>query len=137
VADSILLYRKALAAEPNAAAWNELSVLSLDRGDSGQACAASLEALRLAPENPDYAVQYLRVAQAVYEPRRFMRELEQMRVRFPEALQITLALARANWQYEQNARNARMLYDEFLRKAPANHPMRADVQKERDALPAR
>ena len=130
------LYPKALAQESSAAVWNEYSELSLELGNSGQAFAASLEATRMDPYNAPYAMQYLRVAQSIYEPRRFMGELLTMRRRFPESPVITLALARAYWQVEHNARNAGILYDEFLLKYP-NHPLYEAVLKERDQLSQR
>jgi Tfp pilus assembly protein PilF len=129
------LYPHALAMEPTAAVWNEYSIVSLNLGNTGQAFAASLEATRMDPYNAGFALQYLRVAQAVYEPRRFLGELIQMRRRFPDAPVITLALARAYAQVDHNARNARILYDEFLLKYP-NHPLYAQASKERDELPA-
>jgi len=128
------LYTRALAKEPSAGVWNEYSILSLDLGNTGQAFAASLEATRMDPYDVSFALQYLRVAQAVYEPRRFLGELVQMRHRFPNSPIITLALARAYWQVDHNARNARILYDEFLLKA-TKHPLYDQVKKERDQIP--
>ncbi len=134
--DAAKLYPRALGSEPSAAAWNEYSEVCMELGNSGQAFAASLEATRLDPYNAPYALQYLRVAQAVYEPRRFLGELVEMRRRFPDSPIITLALARAYWQVERNARNAGILYDEFLLKYP-QHPLYDTAKKERDQLPQR
>jgi tetratricopeptide (TPR) repeat protein len=133
--DAAKLYRALLAKNPSAAAWNDYSKLSMDMGNKEQALAASLEATRMEPGSLDYAVQYLTVAQAVYDSRRLMSEIVSMKKRFPDSPVITLALARAYWEVEKNAGMARAMYDEYLSKAPKNAATDA-VRKERDSLPA-
>jgi len=133
--DSVRLYRALLAKSPSAVAWNDYSVLSMEMDNKEQALAASLEATRMDPGNLDFAVQYLTVAQANYDPRRLMSEIVAMKNRFPDSPVITLALAKAYWDVERNAGMARALYDEYLSKAPKNAATDA-VRKERDSLPA-
>ena len=132
--DAVKLYQAFLARYSNAQVWNEFSAISMQTGNPGQALAASLEATRLAPYNLDFAVQYLSVAEKVYDQRRVMSEILVMKKRFPESPVITLALARAYWQVEGNAGLARYYYDEYLDHAPKNSPL-DDIRRERDAIP--
>lgn len=133
--EAIRLYRNYLARDnQNADAWNEFSVTALKAGDTGQALAASLEATRIAPNNTDYALQYLRVTQKVYDPRRAMNEIIAMKKRFPNSPVLTLALARAYWQVDKNAVLSRAMYNEYLMNPPKGVNLDA-VKAERDALP--
>ncbi|HNX05311.1 MAG TPA: hypothetical protein PKI32_07395, partial [Opitutales bacterium] len=134
--EAVRLYRACIAKDnQDAVAWNEFSVVSLKAGVPEQALAASLEATRIAPFNLDYAIQYLLVVQKVYAPRRAMNEIIAMKRRFPDSPVITLALARAYWQVEQNAILSRAMYDDYLSHAPRGSNVDA-VRAERDALPS-
>jgi hypothetical protein len=79
-------------------------------------------------------VQYLSVAQTVYDSRRLMSEIVGMKKRFPNSPVITLALARAYWAVDHNVGMARLLYNEYLAKAP-NNATTDSIRKERDSLP--
>lgn len=133
--DAIYLYRRALAEVPdNPEGWFELSQVYYERENYAEAEIAASEAMRREPSNVRYTLQFLRSVQKGQPSDRFMRELARAKERFPKSPEVTLALAQGYEVIQQNYRNARILYEEFLRLAP-DHPRRAFVEECLQRLP--
>ncbi len=113
--------------------WNLLSRAYLIDGQPKNAETTALEAIRLAPEEIAYTLDYLRVAQRSKEPADFLAELETAYDRFPRSPEITLSLARAYERISQNNTAARTLYSRFIEIAPG-HPLRAEAESALDRL---
>lgn len=127
-------YRRALVLDDSRdGVWAELSELYLATGQDRWAQATASEAVRRDPDNPRWVLQFLRAAQDSMGEDAFLRELEDAHRRFPNTPQITLVLARA-WREAGNARNARLLFREFLEQAPADHPEREAAEDELQQL---
>ena len=107
--------------------WNKLSKVYLSDGQSKNAATAALEATRLDPENVQYVLDYLRVAQRVKRPADFIKELEIAYERFPSSPEITLSLARGYERIGLNNYAAGILYRRFIKMAPA-HPLRPEAE---------
>lgn len=134
-AEAVRLFRQALVDQPDdASLWRELSDAALQTGDVGWAQAAASEALRLDPDNPRTVLQYIRASSDQWTSDRWMREMETAYRRFPRTPEIILHLARGYLSLENNRRSARLLFDEFLRIAPEDHPERPMVEAERSRL---
>ncbi|NBD39375.1 MAG: tetratricopeptide repeat protein [Verrucomicrobia bacterium] len=134
VQEAIGHYRRALVLDDSrGAVWAELSELYLATGQDRWAQATASEAVRRDPDNPRWVLQFLRAAQNSMAEDAFLRELEDAHRRFPDTPQITLVLARA-WREAGNARNARLLFREFLEEAPADHPEREAAEDELQQL---
>lgn len=110
--------------------WSLLSRAYLTDGQSENAETASLEAIRIEPDEVAYTLDYLRIAQRTKSPTQFLSHLETAYDRFPASPEITLSLARAYERISRDAGNARSLYQRFIDIAPA-HPL---VPEARDAL---
>ncbi len=121
-----LLWQALGQANARADIWNRLSQAYLLDGQTKSAETAALEAVRLAPDDIAYALDYLRVAQRTKSPREFLGELETTYARFPRNPEVTLSLARAYERISQNYEDARTLYSRFLELAP-NHPLRPEA----------
>ncbi len=135
LADAIHLYRRALAEVPdNPDGWFELSRTYYDRENFTEAEIAASEAMRREPSNVRYTLQFLRSVQRGQPSDRFMRELARAKERFPQSPEVTLALAQGYEMIQQNHRNARILYEEFIRLAP-DHPRREFVEERLQRLP--
>ena len=102
--------------------WNLLSRAYLVDGQLNNADTTALEAVRLAPREVAYTLDYLRVAQRTKQPEAFLRELETAYARFPASPEITLSLARAHERISEQTETARNLYLRFVDIAP-NHPL--------------
>lgn len=102
--------------------WNRLSRANLMDGQLQNADIAALEAVRLAPAEVAYTLDFLRVAQRSRPPEVFLAQLETAYERFPASPEITLTLARAHERISRNTVVARNLYQRFIEIAP-NHPL--------------
>lgn len=134
VMSAIDLYKESLVlddAQP--AVWAELSEAYLQSGNGRWAQATASEAMRRDPENPRFALQFLRAAQRTMDPQRLLQEMERAYRNFPRQPEIVLVLARA-YAEQGNARNARLLYSQFLEIAPSDHPSRPSAEAERMQL---
>jgi len=122
--------------DSKAETWHTIAKTQLSDNRTRWAETTSLEAIRRDPGNVSYTLLYLKAAQHNHQAERFLEELIKARVKFPDSPDIMLALARGYDKIKNNARNASMLYREFLEKAP-NHPSRDDAQAELNALSQR
>lgn len=130
-ARAIQFYWQALSMNTkNAEAWNRLCQAYLIDGQIQNAETAGLESIRLAPNNLNFTLDYLRVAQRAKKPTDFLIELENSMQRFPQSPEIALTLARAYESISANKRSARTYYQRFLQLAPS-HPLRSEAE---DAL---
>ena len=102
--------------------WNRLSRANLIDAQLQNADTAALEAVRLAPSEVAYTLDFLRVAQRSRPPEVFLVQLETAYERFPASPEITLTLARAHERISRNNVVARNLYQRFIEIAP-NHPL--------------
>lgn len=116
-------------ANNRAEVWNLLSRAYLIDGQLQNADTAALEAVRLAPREVAYTLDFLRVAQRSRPPKEFLAQLETAYDRFPSSPEITLSLARAHERISEDDFVARNLYLRFIDIAP-NHPL---VPEARDA----
>ena len=107
--------------------WNRLSRAYLANDQAENAETTALEATRLAPSEPEYMLDYLRVIQKTKKPSDFMAELETAHDRFPRNPEITLSLARAYERVRGNRPAARSMYRRFLDIAP-NHPLSPEAE---------
>lgn len=125
---AIQMYWYALGrANKRADIWNNLSKVYLSDGQAKNAATTALKATRLDPENVQYVLDYLRVAQRVKRPANFIKELEIAYDRFPRSPEITLSLARGYEQIGSNNQAADILYRRFIKMAPA-HPLRPEAE---------
>lgn len=126
---SIRLLKQVLVEDDSAPElWAELSETYLEEGEARWAQATANEAIRRDPLNPKWVLYYLRAAQETLSPDRLISEMESALRRFPKQPDLMLVLARAHAK-QGNVRNARLLYESFLREAP-NHPQRAEAESE-------
>ncbi|MGK0176460.1 MAG: tetratricopeptide (TPR) repeat protein [Lentimonas sp.] len=126
--DAIRFYWDALGRTNNRAdIWNALSKVYLINGQAKNAATTALEATRLATENIQYVLDYLRVVQRVKRPADFIKELEIAYDRFPRSPEITLSLARGYRRVGGNDYAAGILYRRFIQLAP-NHPLRSEAE---------
>lgn len=102
--------------------WNLLSRAYLIDGQINNAETSALEAVRLAPREVAYTLDYLRVAQRSKNADAFLSDLETAYDRFPASPEITLSLARAHERISRETETARNLYLRFIDIAP-NHPL--------------
>lgn len=102
--------------------WNLLSRAYLINGQINNAETSALEAVRLAPGEVAYTLDYLRVAQRSKNADAFLTDLETAYDRFPSSPEITLSLARAHERISGETAIARSLYLRFIDIAP-NHPL--------------
>lgn len=102
--------------------WNLLARAYLVDGQVNNAETSALEAVRLAPREVAYTLDYLRVAQRSKNADAFLSDLETAYDRFPGSPEITLSLARAHERISQQTETARSLYLRFIDIAPS-HPL--------------
>lgn len=134
-ADAIAAWWEAINADDQPAAlWYGLSRAYAASGQYGWAETTALEALRRAPEDTAVRLHFLDVVRQGRGDTAYFEELRRARQRLPENPDIALALARAYRDIRSNPRDARLLFEEFLRIAPGNHPERAAAESERSAL---
>ncbi|MDP0497056.1 MAG: tetratricopeptide repeat protein [Verrucomicrobiota bacterium JB024] len=113
----------------NALTFYDLSRAYYAIGQWQQAELFASEAMRLQPKNIQYRAQYLRAIQKSQSRQRLMEELVAAYELFPDSPDIALALARGYDKIEQNPRNARYMYEQFLELAPPDHPKRAEIEE--------
>jgi len=131
---AIRAYWQALGqANERADIWNDLSRVYLAANQPANAEATALEAMRLAPDNDRYALDYLRIVQRAKSRRELLEELQDARERFPGSPEIALSLARAQERVADNSEAARRLYREFLDMAPG-HPLAPEARKALERL---
>lgn len=109
-------------ANNRAEVWNLLSRAYLVDGQLRDAETTALEAVRQAPGEVAYTLDFLRVAQRSRPPEEFLAQLETAYDRFPASPEITLSLARAHERISKDNFVARNLYLRFIDIAP-NHPL--------------
>ena len=132
---AISLYWQALGrANQQAHIWNKLSNVYLMDGQRKHAETTALEAIRLAPEQSTYTLDYLRVIQYTKQNDQLLAELQQAYERFPRSPAIVLSLARGQERIGGNNSAARALYQRFIELAP-NHPLRAEAETALSRLP--
>ena len=125
---AIQLYRDALErTNERADIWNALSKVYFADGQTKNAATAILEATQLSPENIQYVLDYLRIAQRVKKPADFIKDLEIAYDRFPRSPEITLSLARGYSRIGGNDYAAGILYRRFIQLAP-KHPLRPEAE---------
>jgi len=125
---AITNYWQAISTANNRAdIWNLLSQTYLIDGQLPNAETTALEAIRLAPDNISYTLDYLRVAQRSKKPDDFVIELETAHQRFPENPEINIALARAYERISKRDDTATKLYKNFIQLAPS-HPLRPEAE---------
>jgi hypothetical protein len=125
---AIQLYWQALGRANNRAdIWNQLSLAYRLDGQTKNAETTALEATRLAPEEIDYTLDYLRTIQRTKKPDDFLAELETAYDRFPRSPEIALSLARGYERISGNNSTAIVLYERFIDLAP-NHPLRTEAE---------
>jgi tetratricopeptide (TPR) repeat protein len=107
--------------------WNLLSRAYLIDGQLQNADTTAIEAVRLAPREVAYTLDFLRVAQRSRPPEEFLSQLETAYDRFPSSPEITLSLARAHERISKDNFVARNLYLRFVDIAP-NHPLRTEAE---------
>jgi Flp pilus assembly protein TadD len=125
---AIQLYWQALGRANNRAdIWNKLSLAYRLDGQAKNAETTALEATRLAPQEIDYTLDYLRSIQRTKQPEDFLAELETAYDRFPRSPEIALSLARGYERISGNNSTASILYKRFIALAP-NHPLRTEAE---------
>jgi tetratricopeptide (TPR) repeat protein len=107
--------------------WNLLSRMYLVDGQLQNAETTALEAIRLAPREINYTLDYLRVAQRSKTSTEFFAELETAYDRFPQSPEVTLSLARGYERISKNNFAASTLYQRFIDLAPS-HPLRPEAE---------
>lgn len=126
--NAITLYWQALGrANTQADIWNNLSRVYLMDGQTKNAETTALEAMRLAPDQTAYTLDYLRVIQYTKQSDDFLAELESAYDRFPRSAEIALSLARGYERISGNKSASRTLYQRFIELAP-NHPLNAEAE---------
>lgn len=131
---AIRLYWQALGKENNRAdVWNLLSRAYLVQNESKNAETTALEAIRFAPGEVSYTLNYLRIIQRTKEPTDFLAELETAYDRFPRSPEIALSLARAYERITKNTTSAYAFYERFIELAPG-HPLRNEAEAAMDRL---
>tara|TARA_B110000196_G_scaffold229499_1_gene198123 strand:+ start:6495 stop:8084 length:1590 start_codon:yes stop_codon:yes gene_type:complete len=125
---AIQLYWQALGrANARADIWNQLSLAYRLDGQAKNAETTALEASRLAPQEINYTLDYLRAIQRTKKPQDFLAELETTYDRFPSSPEIALSLARGYERISENNSSAIVLYERFIQLAP-NHPLRKEAE---------
>lgn len=129
------LYRKILEDNANRPViWNQIAQVYLANEEFNSAENAALEAIRKAPENITYTLNYLKIAKNTKSEIRFLSELSSAAKQFPNSPEIALSLARA---YDRNLRykfRAKEYYMKFITLDP-NHPQRAEAEAAISRLP--
>lgn len=125
---AVRLYWQALGQDnTNAQTWSQLSKAYTLSGETRNAETTALEAVRLAPTEVEFTLDYLRVAQRSKTPRQFLAELEIAFDRFPRNPEITLTLARALQRISNDRTAASALYQQFIDRFP-RHPLRPEAE---------
>jgi tetratricopeptide (TPR) repeat protein len=124
---AVRLYWQALGQDnTNPQTWSALSKAYTLSGETRNAETTALEAVRLAPTEVEFTLDYLRIAQRSKTPRSFLAELEIAFDRFPRNPEITLSLARALQRISNDRPAAAALYQQFINRFP-RHPLRPEA----------
>ncbi len=116
------LYWKALALDSSSAeTWQSLSQSALKNGALEQAEMAALEAQRRDNTNLLYTLNLLDIMQQSATPERLLEELVRAKETFPQSIELTYDLAHGYETLGHNPRNAKILYEDYLNIAPADH----------------
>lgn len=116
------LYWKALALDSSSAStWQSLSQAALKSGVLEQAEMAALEAQRRDSTNLLYTLNLLDIMQQSATPERLLEELVRAKEAFPQSIELTYDLAHGYQTLGHNPRNAKILYEDYLSIAPADH----------------
>jgi len=113
--------------------WSELSESQFISGAYAAAPGSASEAVRRAPENPTYLLQYLKSSKEVITEERMISEAKAALRQFPNNPEITLILAQA-YETAGNLRNAAALYHIFLDLTGETHPRYLEIQNQLDSL---
>ncbi len=125
---AIRLYWQALGLDNTTPeTWSQLSQAYTLSGETRNAETTALEAVRLAPTEVPYTLDYLRIAQRSKSPRAFLAELKIAFDRFPNNPEITLSLARALQRISEDRPAAAALYQQFIQQFP-RHPLRPEAE---------
>ena len=125
---AIELYWEAIAIDnQRATIWSRLAQAYRMDQQLKNAESTALEAIRLATNNVNYTLDYLRIVQNSKAPKAFLLELETAYARFPLSPEITLSLARAYQRISTDEDAARQFYQRFIDIAPA-HPLRSEAE---------
>ncbi|NCG08748.1 MAG: hypothetical protein GWO81_04150 [Verrucomicrobia bacterium] len=125
---AVRLYWQALGQDnTNPQTWSQLSKAYTLSGETRNAETTALEAVRLAPTEVEFTLDYLRIAQRSKSPRQFLAELEIAFDRFPRNPEITLSLARALQRISNDRPAASALYQQFIDRFP-RHPLRPEAE---------
>lgn len=126
---SIDSFKKALTLNPRMAnAWYELSLAYMDNKSPKDAELSAKEAVSFEPENLGYTLNYLKIIKTTGSKEVLLKELNVAKKRFPNNAELTLALAQAYHKVENDAVNAKIFYEEFLKQSP-NHAKSGQVIK--------
>jgi tetratricopeptide (TPR) repeat protein len=116
------LYWKALAIDSSSAeTWQSLSQAALKSGAPEQAEMTALEAQRRDNTNLLYTLNLLDIMQQSATPERLLEELIRAKEAFPQSIELTYDLAHGYETLGHNPRNAKILYEDYLNIAPADH----------------
>ena len=125
---AIRLYWQALGIDNTTPeTWSQLSQTYTLNGETRNAETTALEAVRLAPTEVPYTLDYLRIAQRSKSPKAFLAELKIAFDRFPNNPEITLSLARALQRISEDRSAATALYQQFIQQFP-RHPLRPEAE---------
>lgn len=125
---AIELYWEAIAIDNQSAPiWSQLTDAYRSDQQLKNAESTALEAIRLATNNVNYTLDYLRIIQNSKAPKAFLAELETAYARFPLSPEITLSLARAYQRIAVDTNAARQFYQRFIEIAPT-HPLRPEAE---------
>jgi DNA-binding SARP family transcriptional activator len=127
---AIDLYLKAVQAYPKTAElFYRLSRAYFNSDNLAQAEAQAFEAMKQEPHSLTYTFHYLKIAQRTLPAETFIIQLQKAKGRFPEAPELSLALARSYEYHLQNINQALVFYKEFLDQAPLEHPKRQEAEE--------
>ncbi len=127
---AIDLYLKAAQAYPKTAElFYRLSRAYFKTDHLAEAEAQAFEAMKQEPHSLTYTFHYLKIAQRTLPAETFILQLQKAKGRFPEAPELSLALARSYEYHLQNINQALVFYKEFLDQAPLEHPKRQEAEE--------
>jgi hypothetical protein len=117
------LYWKSLCLDMTSASnWKALSQAALYNNDLEMAETAALEGQRRRPDDLLYTLNLLNILQKTATEATLLQALIKAQDQFPKSIELTYDLAHAYETLAHNPRNARLLYEEYLKMADKNHP---------------
>ncbi len=128
--DAIAVYTRALEAHSqNAELFFRLSRAYFRDNQLAEAEKAAFSAMLQEPHSLAYTFHYLKIIQHTLPPEQFIQQLQKAKSRFPQAPELSLALARFYEYHLHHLNQALVFYKEFLNQAPADHPKRAEAEE--------